>query len=132
MLAAQNDFFDDSEFLKIDETKRLLGASRFIDDLDGSNDFSESRKILNEIVFGDGFFEGCDEDASLVFAFLFELSMVVGLVKLLSLRRVRLSQSNFNLSIVDDVLSVIKTRLIHYHFFLPFQPPKSLCLREVN
>ena len=127
MLAAQNDFFDDSEFLKIDETKRLFGASRFIDDLDGSNDFSESRKILNEIVFGDGFFEGRDEDAPLVFAFLFELSMVVGLVKLLSLRRVWLSQSNLNLSIVDDVLSMIETRLINYHFFLPFQPPKSLC-----
>ena len=114
MFAAQNDFLNDSEFLKIDETKSLFSSGCFINDLDGSNDFSESRKILNEIVFGDRFFECGDENASLVFAFFFELSMVVRFVKLLNFCRVRLSQSNFDLPIVNDVLPFIETKLIDF------------------
>ena len=48
MFAAENNFFNDSIFRKVDEAERLFGACRFVDAFDGSNDFPECRKILKK------------------------------------------------------------------------------------
>ena len=71
MFAAHNNFFDDSKIGEIDKTESLFGARRFVGALDGADDFSKCRKILNKIILSDGLFEGGNENASLVFALFF-------------------------------------------------------------
>ncbi len=46
MLAAHNDFFDDSKLLEVDKSKRLFHSGRFVDALDGADDFAERREVL--------------------------------------------------------------------------------------
>ncbi len=46
MLAAHYDFFDDPKLLEVDESKRLFNSGRFVDALDGADDFSERREVL--------------------------------------------------------------------------------------
>ncbi len=50
MLAAHYDFFDDPKLLEVDESKRLFNSGRFVDALDGANDFAERREVLWSII----------------------------------------------------------------------------------
>lgn len=73
MFSAKYDFFDDSEFCKIDESKRLLDTGGSVNALDGANDLSEGRKVFDEFVLCDGFLEGGHKYAPFVFTFFFLL-----------------------------------------------------------
>ena len=49
MFAAHDNFFDDAKICEIDKSERLFSARRFVGALDGANDFSKSRKVLDHL-----------------------------------------------------------------------------------
>ena len=70
MFSTEYDFLDDSEISKIDESKRLLDAGGSVDALDGANDLTEGRKVFDEFVLRDRFFERGHKHTPFVLTFI--------------------------------------------------------------